>query len=36
MDFMNYDDEYQKISTISDHPDCNELDDEEENSVNSV
>ena len=24
MDFMNYDDEYQWLSTVSDHPDCNQ------------
>ena len=36
MDFMNYKGEYQKISTVSDHEDCNELEDVEENQVNSV
>ena len=35
MDFMNADGHYQKLSTVSDHPDCNELNDEEENSLNS-
>tara|TARA_B100001564_G_scaffold359893_1_gene383669 strand:- start:4032 stop:5594 length:1563 start_codon:yes stop_codon:yes gene_type:complete len=36
MDFMNSKGEYQKLSTISDHEDCNELNDEEENQVCSV
>jgi len=36
MDFMNYKGEYQKLTTVSDHEDCNELNGEEENSVCSV
>ena len=35
MDFMNYDDEYQWLSTVSDHPDCNQLNPTEENSLSS-
>ncbi len=33
MDFMNNKEEYQKLSTVSDHPDCNELNDEEEGMI---
>jgi len=33
MDFMNVDGEYQKLSSVSDDPDCDELNDEEENSI---
>lgn len=36
MDFMNADGEYQWLSTVSDHPDCNKLDDDSENSLSSV
>ena len=36
MDFMNNRFEYQKLSTVSDHEDCNELNDEEEGSLCSV
>ena len=35
MDFMNQDDEYQWLSTVSDHPDCNLLNPAEENSLSS-
>ena len=35
MDFMNYDDEYQWLSTVSDHPDCNQLNPREENTLSS-
>ncbi len=33
MDFKNADDEYQWLSTVSDHPDCNKLNEGEENSL---
>ena len=36
MDFMNTDEEYVRLSSVSDHEDCNILNDEEENSLNSV
>ena len=35
MDFMNQDDEYQWLSTVSDHEDCNLLNPEEENSLSA-
>jgi len=36
MDFKNAEGEYVRLSSVSDHPDCNILNDEEENSLNSV
>jgi len=33
MDFKNTDDEYQWLSTVSDHPDCNKLNIDEENAL---
>ena len=36
MDFKNTDGEYQKLSTVSNDPECNELNDEEENSLCSI
>lgn len=35
MDFMNADGEYQWLSTVSDHEDCNQLNPQEENSLSS-